>query len=56
MITEIFLGCLTLIEFLNLVIRIVKLIPTLQNKASAEADLSATQPELTEEMRRRLYS
>ena len=46
MITELFLGCLTLIEFLNLVIRIVKLIPTLQDN----------QPELTEEMRRRLYS
>ena len=46
MITEIFLDCLTLIEFLNLVIRIVKLIPTLQDN----------QPELTEEMRRRLYS
>ena len=46
MITELFLGCLTLIEFLNLVIRIVKLILTLQDN----------QPELTEEMRRRLYS
>ena len=46
MITEIFLGCLTLIEFMNLIIRIVKLIPILQNN----------QPELTEEMRRRLYS
>ena len=46
MITELFLGCLTLIEFLNLVIRIVKLIPTLQDN----------QPELTKEMRRRLYS
>ncbi len=46
MITELFLGCLTLIEFMNLVIRIVKLIPTLQDN----------QPELTEEMRRRLYS
>ena len=46
MIIETFLGCLTLIEFINLVIRIVKLIPTLHGN----------QPELTEEMRRRLYS
>ncbi len=46
MITEIFLGCLTLIEFINLCIRIVKLTPTMQNN----------QPELTEEMRQRLYS
>ena len=46
MITEIFLGCLTFIEFINLVIRIVKLSPTLLNN----------HPELTEEMRRRLYS
>ena len=46
MITELFLGCLTLIEFMNLIIRIVKLIPTLYDN----------QPELTEEMRSRLYS
>ena len=46
MITEIFLGCLTIIEFINLVIRIVKLSPTLYDN----------HPELTEEMRRRLYS
>ena len=46
MITELFIGCLTLIEFINLVLRIVKLSPTMQNY----------QPELTEEMRRRLYS
>ena len=46
MITEIFLGCLTIIEFINLVIRIVKLSPTLNDKS----------PPLTEEMRRRLYS
>ena len=46
MITQIFLGCLTIIEFINLVIRIVKLSPTLHDN----------QPELTEEMRRRLYS
>ena len=50
MITELFIGCLTLIEFINLVLRIVKLSQTMQNKASV------TQPELTEEMRRRLYS
>ena len=46
MITELFIGCLTLIEFINLVLRIVKLSPIMQNN----------QPELTEEMRRRLYS
>ena len=46
MITEIFLGCLTIIEFINLVIRIVKLSPTLHDN----------HPELTEEMSRRLYS
>ena len=46
MITELFIGCFTLIEFINLVIRIVKLSPTMQNN----------QPELTEEMFRRLYS
>ena len=46
MIIEAFLGCLTLIEFINLVIRIVKLTPTLYDN----------HPELTEEMRRRLYS
>ena len=50
MITELFIGCLTLIEFINLVLRIVKLSQTMQNLASA------TQPELTEEMRRRFYS
>jgi len=43
---EIFLGCLTIIEFINLIIRIVKLSPTLDDKP----------PELTEEMRKRLYS
>ena len=46
MIIETFLGCLTLIEFINLIIRIVKLSPTLHDN----------HPELTEEMRRRLYS
>ena len=46
MIIETFLGCLTLIELINLIIRIVKLSPTLYDN----------QPELTEEMRRRLYS
>ena len=46
MITELFIGCLILIEFINLVLRIVKQSPTMQNN----------QPELTEEMRRRLYS
>ena len=46
MITEIFLGCLTIIEFINLVIRIVKLSPTLNDNHT----------ELTEEIRRRLYS
>ena len=46
MITEIFLGSLTLIEFINLIIRIVKLSPTLNDSHS----------ELTEDMRRRLYS
>lgn len=46
MIIEAFLGCLTIIEFTNLVIRIVKLIPTLYDNT----------PELTEEMRRRLYA
>ena len=46
MIIEAFLGCLTLIEFINLIIRIVKLSPTLYDN----------HPELTEEMRRRLYS
>ena len=46
MITDTFLGCLTLIEFINLIIRIVKLSPTLYDN----------QPELTEEMRQRLYS
>ncbi len=46
MIIEAFLGCLTIIEFINLVIRIVKLTPTLYDN----------HPELTEEMRRRLYS
>ena len=50
MITELFIGCLKHIEFINLVLRIVKLSPTMQNKASA------TQPELPEEKRRRLYS
>lgn len=44
--SEIFLGCLTIIEFINLIIRIVKLSPTLDDKP----------PELTEEMRKRLYS
>lgn len=43
---EIFLGCLTIIEFINLIIRIVKLSPTLDDKP----------PPLTEEMRKRLYS
>ena len=47
MITELFIGCLTLIEFINLVLCIVKLSPIMQNKVPAE---------LTEEMRRRLYS
>ena len=46
MIIEIFLGSLTLIELINLIIRIVKLSPTLYDN----------QPELTEEMRQRLYS
>ena len=46
MITDTFLGCLTLIELINLIIRIVKLSPTLYDN----------QPELTEEMRQRLYS
>ena len=46
MIIETFLGCLTLIELINLIIRIVKLSPTLNDN----------HPELTEEMRRRLYS
>ena len=46
MIIEAFLGCLTIIEFINLVIRIVKLTSTLYDN----------HPELTEEMRRRLYS
>ena len=46
MITEVFLGCLTIIELANLLIRIVKLSPTLNDKP----------PELTDEMRKRLYS
>ena len=46
MIIEIFLGSLTLIELINLIIRIVKLSPTLND----------SHPELTEDMRRRLYS
>ncbi len=44
--SEIFLGCLTIIELANLLIRIVKLSPTLNDKPT----------ELTEEMRKRLYS
>ena len=46
MIIEIFLGSLTLIELINLIIRIVKLSPTLYDN----------HPELTDDMRRRLYS
>lgn len=43
--SEIFLGCLTIIELANLLIRIVKLSPTLN-----------IDPPLTDEMRKRLYS
>lgn len=46
MITEVFLGCLTIIELINLIIRIIKLSPTFNDDI----------PELSEEMRRRLYS
>lgn len=38
------LGCLTIIEFINLIIRIVKLSPT------------SNDPPLSDEMRKRLYS
>lgn len=38
-------GCLTIIEFINLIIRIVKLSPT-----------SSNDPPLSDEMRKRLYS
>lgn len=44
--SEIFLGCLAIIELANLLIRIVKLSPT----------LNIDPPELTDEMRKRLYS
>ena len=46
MIIETFLGCLTIIELINLIIRIIKLSPTFNDDI----------PELTEEMRCRLYS
>ena len=46
MITEVFLGCLTIIELINLIIRIIKLSPTFNDGI----------PELSEEMRCRLYS
>ena len=45
-ISNLFLGCLTVIEFKNLLLRIVKLSATLNDKP----------PELTDEMRKRLYS
>ncbi len=41
--TEILLSCLTIIEFLNLLIRVIKIIPS-------------NEPELTEEMRVKIYS
>ena len=41
--TEILLSCLTIIEFLNLLIRVIKIIPP-------------KEPELTEEMRAKIYS
>ena len=40
---ETILSCLTIIEFLNLLIRIIKLVPY-------------QEPELTEEMRAKIYS
>ena len=44
--SEVFLGCLTFIELVNLFIRVVK-IATMINDYP---------PELTDEMRKRLYS
>ena len=43
--SNLFLGCLTIIELANSLIRIVKLSPTLN-----------IDPPLTDEMRKRLYS
>ena len=42
-VTNILLGCIVLIEFCNLVIRIIKIIPP-------------EEPELDEEIRRKMYS
>ena len=44
--SEIFLGCLTIIELANLLIRIVKLSPTLNDKP----------PPLDPDIAKRLYS
>ena len=43
---EIFLGCLTIIEFINLLIRVVKLAPTLNDKP----------PPLDPDIAKKLYS
>ena len=47
---EITLSCLTIIEFLNLIIRIIKITPYKE----PEATLSSS--DLTEEMRAKIYS
>ena len=50
---EIFLCCLTIIEFNNLIIRIIKLSPILND---IETKYDSYEPELTEEMRGKIYS
>ena len=50
--TEILLSCLTIIEFLNLLIRVIKIIPS--NEPEGTSFPSAS--ELTEEMRVKIYS
>ena len=59
--TEILLSCLTIIEFLNLLIRVIKIIPSNEPEGTSFPSATAlpenfVRSELTEEMRAKIYS